>query len=516
MPPKKLMKKCKSFGRKKKNKRTQKLQSIYLNSVRFVFSILITGASYTTASALFLWNDIYPPAESTYYKIQQRISEIIIQMARNSCQKWRAKMKSNSSIAFDGSWSHRRNADHCLVDFIDISSGKIVDFEIISKKGQGKDKFEGPSNAMEVEALKVLVPRWKGDSRVIAYCHDKDSKSRKVIEELGWKIKEMIDTNHAIKSFRRKFQRIKNNSTTKLRGLKSHLERFFNALLRIDLLIEDKISLWLNVSQHLAGDHSKCLKHKECKPWKDIDVGNNRQVLDDFLEKTKDLLLKCDRYHSTQMCESLHAVKVHFANKNIAWKSSWAPRICAAILSVNEKHWAMTLYEQLSLPPLSKEVFHRLNKIEEDKWKWRNERHSEMYKEMVRNIRRMKREKHDKENESSLYKGIQSRPRTKVSKTKRRYIIHKMPKKISNLNPWFKKFGYNGTEDDDDSEEEWIEEILEEEDEYDESLEYTYDANEEGKNSEEEEEEEEDNEENDEECEEMECYLANIEEMMNN
>lgn len=178
----------------------------------------------------------------------------------------------------------------------------------------------------------------------------------------------MIDTNHAIKSFRRKFQRIKNNSTTKFRGLKSHLERFFNALLRIDLLIEDKISLWLNVSQHLAGDHSKCLKHKKCKPWKDIDVGNNRQVLDDFLEKTKDLLLKCDQCHSTQMCESLHAVKVDFANKNIA------------ILSVNEKHWAMTLYEQLSLPPLSKEVFHRLNKIEEDKWKWRNERHSEMYK----------------------------------------------------------------------------------------------------------------------------------------
>ena len=68
-----------------------------------------------------------------------------------------------------------------------------------------------------------------------------------------------------------------------------------------------------------------------------------------------------------------------------------------------------------------------------------------MYKEMVRNIRRMKREKHDKENENSLYKGIQSRPRTKVTKTKRRYIIHKMPKKISNLNPWFKKFGYNGT-----------------------------------------------------------------------
>lgn len=189
MPPKKIDEKMQKLREKKKEQKNPKLQSIYLNSVRFVFSILITSASYTTASALFLLNDIYTPAESTYYKIQQRISEILIQMARNSCQKWRAKMKSNSSIAFDGSWSYRRNADHYLVDFIDISFGKIVDFEIISKKGQGKDKFEGPSNAKEVEALKVLVPRWKSDSRVIAYCHDKDSKSRKVIEELGWKIR---------------------------------------------------------------------------------------------------------------------------------------------------------------------------------------------------------------------------------------------------------------------------------------------------------------------------------------
>lgn len=63
MPPRKIDEKMQKLREKKKEEKNPKLQSIYLNSVRFVFSVLITGASYATASALFLWNDIYPPAE---------------------------------------------------------------------------------------------------------------------------------------------------------------------------------------------------------------------------------------------------------------------------------------------------------------------------------------------------------------------------------------------------------------------------------------------------------------------
>ena len=140
----------------------------------------------------------------------------------------------------------------------------------------------------------------------------------------------------------------------------------------------------MNVSEHLSGNHNKCMQHKECEPWKYINVGNNRQILDDFLEKTKPLLAKCDRIHSTQMCESLHAVKSHYANKNIAWKSSWMPRVCAAILSLNEKNWAMKLYKRLSLPSLSPKVVKKLQKIEDDKWKSRIERHKELYQELER------------------------------------------------------------------------------------------------------------------------------------
>lgn len=94
---------------------------------------------------------------------------------------------------------------------------------------------------------------------MIKYVHDKDSKSRKAIEEAGWDIEEMIDINHCVNSFRRQFNRIKVKSPTKLHGLKTLLERFFHALLRIDLIIEEKQSLRLNTVEHFSGNHEKCM-----------------------------------------------------------------------------------------------------------------------------------------------------------------------------------------------------------------------------------------------------------------
>jgi hypothetical protein len=36
-------------------------------------------------------------------------------------------------IAMDGSWSQGRNGMHCVVDFVNIRTKKVIDFEIIEK-----------------------------------------------------------------------------------------------------------------------------------------------------------------------------------------------------------------------------------------------------------------------------------------------------------------------------------------------------------------------------------------------
>ena len=51
--------------------------------------------------------------------------------------------------------------------------------------------------------------RWKDDHKVVKYVHDKDYKAKKAIEE----------ADHCVKLFRHKFNRIKDNSPVKLRGL---------------------------------------------------------------------------------------------------------------------------------------------------------------------------------------------------------------------------------------------------------------------------------------------------------
>ena len=89
---------------------------------------------------------------------------------------------------------------------------------------------------------------------------DNDSKSRKLIHEIGWNIEEYIDLNHYMKSFCRKFEKYKTLSPTKFRGIKIKLEPFFQSLMHLDSTEEYKIFFWRKVVNHFSRDHSVCLK----------------------------------------------------------------------------------------------------------------------------------------------------------------------------------------------------------------------------------------------------------------
>ena len=388
-------------------------------------------------------------------------------------------MLPNSCVGFDGSWSHRRNADHCLVDFIDTHTNKVVDFEVVTRTRARGGEFSGASNAMECEGLRRMIPRWRDFARVTAYVHDKDAKTRKIISESGWQIEEKIDMNHLMKSFRRKFKKFQARSPTKFRGIKGKLESFFRSLLHLDETTEWKKSKWCNAVNHFAGDHSNCPSHGHTVPWRDIDVGGNRRILTEFLEKTAQLFDKCDLRHSTQMCESLHAVKAHYANKLFAWQTSWAARICAAILSVNEVNWAMILYRRLGLPPLDRSVVIKLQNLEHARTMQQERRRTDEYRKKRNARRKERRQRDDKDNEHSLYKGVQKDTGSQMVTRERKRRVRKMPKVIRRLNPYFReKFGFDGTEKDEVGDQDGFEEDFdysEEEEEEEEYSEYDWD-----------------------------------------
>jgi hypothetical protein len=92
-------------------------------------------------------------------------------------------------IAVDGSWSQRRNARHCIIDFIDANSGKVVDFEILEKSiSFTGDNYFHASNSMPVDGVRRIVSRWRADqtlnSKVVAYVRVRNGKMRKLLTKI--------------------------------------------------------------------------------------------------------------------------------------------------------------------------------------------------------------------------------------------------------------------------------------------------------------------------------------------
>ena len=333
----------------------------YVDAKRFAFSVIVEGLSLHSAERCLFWNGIATPSHRQFYRAQEEVIEVLKRMTQESCWKWRQEMKPGSILTLDGSWSHRRNAKRCLVDFIDSSSKKVVDFEVVVKKSarNGGD-YTGPSNGMEREALRRLIPRWVEDPRVIGYCHDNDGKTRKTIKDAGWEIEEFLDKNHVMHSFDKAYNNFKRKKL--LWGLKEHLRHWMICLIYEDMTLEEKKRYWEVVTlEHVAGCHEHCPPHKAVKPWKHSLDESHVGALKEFLLQTSKYLDKCGRLISTQMNESLHALKAHYANKLFCWGKSWTARVCVAILQLNEPAiWKMKLYEELQLPPLPLELQQRL------------------------------------------------------------------------------------------------------------------------------------------------------------
>lgn len=359
MPPKKQL-----VHLQQARKLAHQDETARLNAEQFTFSVIVEGLNFRALERCMLWNNIIPPSAHLFYEIQAAMIPILVSLARKSCDKWRASMPPDSIISLDGSWSHRRNAARCMVDFIDAERKKVVDFEFLEKtSSRVKGNYDGPSNGMETEALRRMIPRWRDDRRVIGYCHDNDGKTRKTISDFGWNITEYLDRNHLMGSFDRSYNKFEKRRL--LWGLKEKLRHWMLLLLCEDITLEQKKFYWEVVTaEHFAGNHEHCPRHTHVNPWRYGGEAMHVAALKEFLRATSHYLDRCGRLISTQMNESLHAVKAHYANKMFCWGHSWTARACIAILQVNEPdNWKLQLYYQLELPPLSQEVVDRLRSI---------------------------------------------------------------------------------------------------------------------------------------------------------
>ncbi len=171
------------------------------NDMTFTISILIFGLSYQIARNVFNFNGIEVCSEKTFYKYQNQISPIYIQMAKESAKNFSEKIENETIISIDGAWDHRRHGTACIVTFIDIKTRKIIDFEISTTP---KQFVHGNTNEcsrnLEKVSIEKLVERWKHSQKFKYYFHDNDGVTRNIINNSGWKIIETLDVGHALKS----------------------------------------------------------------------------------------------------------------------------------------------------------------------------------------------------------------------------------------------------------------------------------------------------------------------------
>jgi hypothetical protein len=102
---------------------------------------------------------------------------------------------------------------------------------------------------------------------------------------------------------------------------------------------ESRHKAWRDALQHFLAPE---------RDWVGRDDPLVVQRLGDFLWRSGRLLDDCQGAFSTQLNESVNAIKNHLACKAIAWKNSWVARVCVAVLNQNEgREWQIPAYEEL-------------------------------------------------------------------------------------------------------------------------------------------------------------------------
>lgn len=230
----------------------------------FAISVLLSGLSYSVVKFLFNFNCIYICSEKEFYYYQKIVVPVINSMAKKSAKKYLEKMEENAIISIDGAWDHRRHGTTCIVTFIDINSRKIVDFEIAFQPKQFVDgNTEECSRNLEKVCIERLIERWESNQKVRYYTHDNDGVTRNVIDNSVWKVKEVLDIGHSIKSISNNLENFNNRNGKIFNGLMESIKRFFNTLFRDKKISKEKrIQLYFKMVNHYTGKHKNCSHDK--------------------------------------------------------------------------------------------------------------------------------------------------------------------------------------------------------------------------------------------------------------
>ena len=358
------------------------------------FGIIVHGGNYEQIKQIIGEVGILTVERSAFDKAQKEVCKALISAGEASIAKWREAVKDESMMCIDGCWDHPRNGQNCVVSFFDNQNWKIIALEVV----QRGVNYDGPSNGMEAEGIERVIEELKNDNEIrrkfIAYCHDCDGKVRTIFRRSGWDLKELLDINHAMKSFGKSFNNVNVQNGGCLTEIYIRLKLWIFHIIETEDPEEIKVAKMLNAAEHFTGNHSNCDHEPSLPeiPTKYMHEPHTKEILINFLNDNLFLVKMCNIKANTQHNESFNAVRARFAPKSTSWKDSFKARTMAAVLDVNEfgTDWRGDISSQLKLQPLTQELQERFDSITKHQKELSEERRKKEFQDKER-IRRLKR-----------------------------------------------------------------------------------------------------------------------------
>lgn len=370
--------------------------------ILFIISLIFTGIPYLPARIMFLLNGDKPP---TPQEIKLHLPEVISALkvlAEESVQEARDEMPENSVITLDGSWDHRRNGKVMILDVICQQTHKIVDFELVYKTiRKFIGNYEGPSNLMESEGFKRMIPRLMHNGKITELIKDGDIKISKIIQEAHWSVNLKNDPNHQLLHFDTFWKKWNSLCDGKLHGLKGRTLSYLKNILYEESTTETKLQKWENVVNHFTGNHKNCPPHSIENPWIHSTDQSAIDSLKGLVNDLSSIIKNFERYHTTNFNENFHSIKAHLLIKN-NYQGLWAiGRILAAILQYNNPDlWIFKLLDYFHLVALPLSVMNQLYQIFKQRADKRNLDHSPKYQKAQSQYKSRQRKQFSIENSS--------------------------------------------------------------------------------------------------------------------
>lgn len=309
---------------------------------------------YSSAAIMFLLNGIIPPSLKEIELYAPDVMKALKEMASESVTKACEEMPSNAVVSLDGSWDHRRNGKIMILDLICEQTHKIVDYELVYKTiRKFTGNYEGPSNLMEAEAFKRMIPRLMKNNKIIELIKDGDVKISKIVQDFHWGVILKNDPNHQLLHFDTIWKKWNDLCNGKLFGLKERLLSYLKGILYETSTTTEKLQKWENAINHFTGNHVNCPPHSIEKLWKHRDDQSALESLKGLINDLKPIIQNFERYHTTNYNENFHSIKAHLLLKNNYQGYLAVGRIFASILQYNyPDFWVFKLFDYLHLASL--------------------------------------------------------------------------------------------------------------------------------------------------------------------